>query len=175
MALLSFFAVFAFVFSVQALLEGIDISGHTTNVNFQTVKANGIKFVYIKATEGTCKHHYFAARLKPGSSRDCLRTLAFKSDLFNSQYTGATNAGLIRGAYHFARPDVSSGATQANYFASNGGKAAFVVSDVSQYHANPNLGGWSADGITLPGVLDVESTYIVALLQNGASHEPFHR
>ncbi|OCB86118.1 glycoside hydrolase family 25 protein [Sanghuangporus baumii] len=116
MALLSFLTIAAFIFSVQALLEGIDISGYTTGVNFETVKANGIKFVYIKATEGT----------------------TFKSDLFSSQYTGATNAGLIRGAYHFARPDVSSGATQASYFASNGG-------------------GWSSDGITLPGVLDIEN------------------
>ncbi|MGI8723284.1 MAG: GH25 family lysozyme [Geodermatophilaceae bacterium] len=40
---------------------------------------------------------------------------------------GSYNVGMIRGAYHFARPDRSSGATQANYFASNGG-------------------GWSADG-----------------------------
>lgn len=37
----------------RAQVPGIDISGHTTGVNFQTVKANGIKFVYIKATEGT--------------------------------------------------------------------------------------------------------------------------
>ncbi|KAL5489709.1 hypothetical protein ACEPAI_4541 [Sanghuangporus weigelae] len=116
MALLSFLTIATFIFSVQALLDGIDISGYTIGVNFETVEANGIKFVYIKATEGT----------------------TFKSDLFSSQYTGATNAGLIRGAYHFARPDVSSGATQANYFASNGG-------------------GWSSDGITLPGVLDIEN------------------
>lgn len=69
------------------------------------------------------------------------------SSLFHVKYhdthqndSGATNAGLIRGSYHFARPDVSSGATQANYFLANGG-------------------GWSADGITLPGALDIECTY----------------
>ncbi|KAI8866616.1 glycoside hydrolase, partial [Ramicandelaber brevisporus] len=42
-----------------------------------------------------------------------------------------------RGAYHFALPNKSSGAAQAKYFVSNGG-------------------GWSADGITLPGALDIE-------------------
>lgn len=57
--------------------------------------------------------------------------------MFSTQYDGATAAGLIRGAYHFAQPAESSGAAQAKYFASNGG-------------------GWSDDGITLPGALDIE-------------------
>jgi hypothetical protein len=47
--------------------------------------------------------------------------LAFKSDTFSNQYTGATNAGIIRGAYHFAHPDSSTGAAQANFFLANGG------------------------------------------------------
>ncbi|KAJ3484679.1 hypothetical protein NLI96_g5483 [Meripilus lineatus] len=94
---------------------GIDISHYQGTVNFNTAKANGIAFVYIKATEGT----------------------SFIDSTFSSHYTGATNAGLIRGAYHFAHPDVSSGATQANYFLAHGG-------------------GWSGDGITLPGALDIE-------------------
>lgn len=33
--------------------KGIDVSAYQPNVNWATVKANGIKFVYIKATEGT--------------------------------------------------------------------------------------------------------------------------
>ncbi|KAG1753794.1 glycoside hydrolase family 25 protein [Suillus paluster] len=44
---------------------------------------------------------------------------------------------LFRGGYHFARPDSSTGAAQASYFLKHGG-------------------GWSADGITLPGALDIE-------------------
>ncbi|KAK5801631.1 glycoside hydrolase family 25 protein [Linnemannia elongata] len=98
-----------------AQLQGIDVSGYQPNVNWRDVKSRGIQFVYIKATEGT----------------------SYKSPAFNSQYTGATQVGLIRGAYHFARPDVSSGAAQANFFLSNGG-------------------GWSRDGRTLPGVVDLE-------------------
>lgn len=77
--------------------------------------ADGARFVIIKATEGT----------------------GYKSPAFNKQYTDATNAGLIRGGYHFAQPASSSGAAQANYFLKNGG-------------------GWSGDGITLPGMLDIE-------------------
>ncbi len=44
---------------------------------------------------------------------------------------------MIRGAYHFATPDTTSGAAQANYFVDHGG-------------------GWSRDGKTLPGALDIE-------------------
>ena len=46
---------------------------------------------------------------------------AFISDLFNTQFTDATNAGLIRGAYHFAHPDESDGSTQATFFLAHGG------------------------------------------------------
>ncbi|KAL1734238.1 glycoside hydrolase family 25 protein [Schizophyllum commune] len=99
----------------RAQPNGIDVSGYQGTVDWAKAKSNGVSFAYIKATEGT----------------------TFKSSSFSSQYTGATNAGIIRGAYHFARPDTSSGAAQAKFFASNGG-------------------GWSADGITLPGALDME-------------------
>ena len=54
------------------------------------------------------------------------RLLGYINPDFSSQYTGATNAGLIRGGYHFARPDISSGATQANYFLAHGGEPAPV-------------------------------------------------
>jgi GH25 family lysozyme M1 (1,4-beta-N-acetylmuramidase) len=45
---------------------------------------------------------------------------------------------VIRGAYHFAHPGESSGAAQADYFLAHGG-------------------GWSADGKTLPGMIDLEA------------------
>ena len=53
------------------------------------------------------------------------------------QYDGSYDVGMIRGAYHFATPDTTSGAAQANYFVDHGG-------------------GWSKDGRTLPGALDIE-------------------
>jgi GH25 family lysozyme M1 (1,4-beta-N-acetylmuramidase) len=96
-------------------VNGFDVSGYQPNVNWQAQKANGADFVYIKATEGT----------------------TYINPSFSGQYSGATRTGLIRGAYHFALPDKSSGATQAEYFLSHGG-------------------GWSGDGRTLPGALDLE-------------------
>ncbi|MCC3296792.1 GH25 family lysozyme [Arthrobacter caoxuetaonis] len=62
----------------------------------------------------------------------------YKNPRFTSQYNGAGSVGMVRGAYHFAIPKKdSSGAAQANFFVNNGG-------------------GWSADGRTLPPLLDIE-------------------
>ncbi len=61
----------------------------------------------------------------------------YTNPYFAQQYNGSYNIGMIRGSYHFANPTDSSGYTQANYFVAHGG-------------------GWSGDGKTLPGVLDIE-------------------
>jgi GH25 family lysozyme M1 (1,4-beta-N-acetylmuramidase) len=39
----------------RASPQGIDVSDFQPSVNWATVKANGISFAYIKATEGTSK------------------------------------------------------------------------------------------------------------------------
>ncbi|KAG6907995.1 hypothetical protein DXG01_006530 [Tephrocybe rancida] len=122
---------FAAIAVNAAAPQGIDVSSYQPSINWATVKANGIKFVFIKATEGTSRRSFS----RTGYLAD--KDTGYTNPSFSSQYTGATNNGLIRGGYHFARPDVSSGATQANYFLAHGG-------------------GWSADGITLPGALDIE-------------------
>ena len=95
-------------------LPGIDVSSYQGDINWASV-APSIDFVYAKATEGTY----------------------YTNPDFDNQYEGPYDQGLIRGAYHFGIPNNSSGATQADYFAHNGG-------------------GWSADGKTLPGALDIE-------------------
>lgn len=61
----------------------------------------------------------------------------YTSPTFSSQYWGAQSVGMLRGGYHFALPTQSSGAEQARFFVSRGG-------------------GWSPDGRTLPGLLDIE-------------------
>jgi GH25 family lysozyme M1 (1,4-beta-N-acetylmuramidase) len=96
-------------------VQGLDVSGHQPNVDWQQQWNMGARFAYVKASEG----NYFT------------------NDQFNSQYQGSRNVGMIRGAYHFAIPNWSSGADQARYFAANGG-------------------GWSGDGYTMPPVLDFE-------------------
>ena len=61
----------------------------------------------------------------------------YQNSYFAQQYNGSYNVGMIRGSYHFALPDSSSGTAQADWFVGHGG-------------------GWSGDGKTLPGVLDIE-------------------
>ncbi|HEY5822028.1 MAG TPA: lysozyme [Propionibacteriaceae bacterium] len=61
----------------------------------------------------------------------------YRNPYFSAQYTGSAKVGMIRGAYHFASPSGKSGKKQAQFFVANGG-------------------GWTADGKTLPGVLDIE-------------------
>ena len=100
---------------VPAGVLGVDVSSWQGNLSWTAQAALGKQFAYVKATEGT----------------------GYKNPYFKAQYKGAYKAGLIRGAYHFARPANSSGKAQAAYFVKNGG-------------------GWSADGHTLPGVLDIE-------------------
>jgi GH25 family lysozyme M1 (1,4-beta-N-acetylmuramidase)/putative cell wall-binding protein len=94
---------------------GMDVSGWQTGINWPSQYAAGARFAYIKASEGT----------------------DYTSSQFSTQYSGSYSAGLIRGAYHFATPNTSTGAVQARYFVANGG-------------------GWSPDGRTLPPLLDIE-------------------
>ncbi|MFF4498912.1 lysozyme [Streptomyces sp. NPDC001401] len=101
--------------SAASLPKGHDVSSHQKNVNWSSAKAKGARFVYVKATEST----------------------NYRNPYFSQQYNGARSAGIIRGAYHFALPNKSSGRTQAAYFVRNGGR-------------------WSADGWTLPPALDIE-------------------
>jgi GH25 family lysozyme M1 (1,4-beta-N-acetylmuramidase) len=102
-------------------VEGIDVSGHNDSVDWAKHWADGKRFAYIKATEGS----------------------TFRSSKFSAQYTDSFHAGYIRGAYHFGRPDGAPGDVQADYFVDHGG-------------------AWSADGQTLPGVLDIEMPYFDA-------------
>jgi GH25 family lysozyme M1 (1,4-beta-N-acetylmuramidase) len=98
-----------------AQTEGVDVSSHQGNVNWSGLWSSGVKWAYVKATEGTY----------------------YKNPYFAQQYNGSYNIGMIRGAYHFATPDTATGTAQADYFVNNGG-------------------GWSRDGKTLPGALDIE-------------------
>ncbi|PRY63688.1 GH25 family lysozyme M1 (1,4-beta-N-acetylmuramidase) [Knoellia remsis] len=94
---------------------GMDVASHQGNVDWNYWWGQGMKFAYVKATEGT----------------------TYKNPYFTQQYNGSYNVGMIRGAYHFALPSNSSGTAQADWFVNNGG-------------------GWSRDGKTLPGALDIE-------------------
>lgn len=100
--------------SAQARLPGIDVSNYQGDVDWTAVADAGQRFSVVLATDGT----------------------SFVNPLFDSQYDGAKAAGLYVGTYHFARPHLSSGRAQADFFLD---------------HAR-----FSDDGWTLPPALDLE-------------------
>lgn len=63
---------------------GIDVSAHNGEVDFDRVKAAGVDFVYIKASEGA----------------------TWRDACFETNYRRAVDAGLAVGIYHFFRFDV---------------------------------------------------------------------
>lgn len=74
-------------------LPGIDVSTYQGDIDWAAVASSGVKFVSIKATEGT-------TFLDPHLARN---------------WAGAREHGLFRTAYHFAHPSLDAVA-QANFF-----------------------------------------------------------
>lgn len=80
-------------------LPGIDISRYQQKIDWGAVTASGVQFCFIKATEG---------------ARDV-------DVAFQRHWDAAATAGLIRGAYHFFRPQIPVSA-QADLFTSTIGE-----------------------------------------------------
>ena len=64
---------------------GIDVSSHNGTIDWSAVAASGVKFAWIKVTEGT-------THTNPG---------------YEGKFRGARDAGLVVGGYHFSRPDTN--------------------------------------------------------------------
>ena len=95
-------------------VTGIDVSAYQGQIDWASVAAGGAKFAYMRASEQA----------------------NIPDSYFDANYQGAKANGLYVGAYHRARPDLSSGKAQADFFL-----------DHAQY---------STDGRTLPPMLDIE-------------------
>jgi GH25 family lysozyme M1 (1,4-beta-N-acetylmuramidase) len=82
--------------------SGPDVSRwqHGSPLSWAKVKASGQSFAFIKASEGT----------------------AYTNPYFASDWSGTRSAGLLHGAYHFARPSVGSAVAQARHFIAVAGK-----------------------------------------------------
>ena len=72
---------------------GVDVSSYQADIDMNKLKEQNIRFIYIKATEGS-------------SARD---------DRFTENWANAAKAGLLSGAYHFFSFD-SDGKTQAENY-----------------------------------------------------------
>lgn len=99
-------------------IKGIDVSKFQGEVDWATVRASGVDFAYIKATEG-------------GDRVD---------DRFAQNWRGARAAGMPRGAYHFYY-FCRTGAEQARWFIENvpvDPQALPVVLDMEWNHLSPS-------------------------------------
>ncbi|EEF60769.1 glycoside hydrolase family 25 protein [Pedosphaera parvula] len=75
-------------------LLGIDVSAAQGSINWTSVHGAGVEFAFAQATEGNY----------------------FQDSKFKSYMTNGKAAGVQMGAAHFARPDLNTPATEANYF-----------------------------------------------------------
>ncbi|MDP2891841.1 MAG: GH25 family lysozyme [Bacillota bacterium] len=83
------------LFALKYSVKGIDVSHYQMNISWQKAAGSGIRFVFIKASEGSTN----------------------KDASFQQNWEGAKDAGLIRGAYHYFTL-ASAGKMQAANFIS---------------------------------------------------------
>ncbi|MDK8188956.1 glycoside hydrolase family 25 protein [Paenibacillus sp. UMB7766-LJ446] len=103
--------------------QGIDVSHHNGIIDFKKVAADGISFVFIKATQGK----------------------TFRSSKFLQFVKDAKAAGLLIGAYHYvddsAGSVVAAKAEAANFYNAiqdAGGISTFDLPPVMDYESNKN-------------------------------------
>ncbi|KAK1757200.1 putative N,O-diacetyl muramidase [Echria macrotheca] len=128
--------------SVAILTAAITCTtAHPTNPT-TTTRASSVQGFDISNWQPTFD---FAAAYKSGGARFCMIKATEGTDFidksFSAHYINATDYGFVRGGYHFAHPSGSAAdaQAQADFFLKHGG-------------------GWTADGITLPGMLDLEGS-----------------
>lgn len=95
-------------------VTGVDVSHHQGLIDWRPVASAGHRFAFLKATEGT----------------------SFTDKRYRANLAAASDAGLLAGAYHFARPDSTSPQASA---------------ELHLRFAGTNLAG------RLPHVLDLEA------------------
>lgn len=115
----------------QLNAQGIDVSHHNGNIDFKKVAADGISFVFMKATQGK----------------------SFRSSKFLQFVKDAKAAGLLIGTYHYV--DDSAGSVEAakaeaanfyNAIEAAGGIDMFDLPPVMDYESNKK--GYSKATIT---------------------------
>ncbi|MEJ7734145.1 MAG: GH25 family lysozyme, partial [Polyangiaceae bacterium] len=74
-------------------IEGIDVAAYQPDTDWKKVADSGRRFAVIKATEGT----------------------GYVNSYFAQDWAGTKANGMVRGAYHYFRPD-TDGVAQANHF-----------------------------------------------------------
>ena len=69
--------------NIYNYVKGIDVSHYQGDIDWNSVKSAGIRFVFIKATDGN----------------------TYTDPMFSVNWKGSKSAGITRGAYHFYEPN----------------------------------------------------------------------
>ncbi|MDG2154001.1 MAG: GH25 family lysozyme [Crocinitomicaceae bacterium] len=109
--------LFIYQFSFGQNVHGIDVSNWQGTIDWNEVANDGQVYAWAKASEG----------------------MTYQDPQFNNNMTNGLNAGIVMGAYHFARPDNNLASEDASNFLSTAG--AYIGSGF------------------LPPVLDLENPY----------------
>ena len=140
--------------TVSAVSRGIDVSVHQGTPSFAAVKAAGNRFAVCKATEG----------------------LTYEDPAFEQNWKAIKRAGLVRGAYHFARPQPGrSGRDEARHFLS---VARFQKGDlrpVLDIETSVGLGTAALDRFVSDFVAEVKDQLGVTPIIYTGSWWPHHR
>ncbi len=80
----------------QSVVLGVDVSRYQGDIDFESLYSQGVRFVFIKATEG----------------------VTYVDPTYNTNWENAHKSGMRVGAYHFFRFE-SDGLEQANNFIDN--------------------------------------------------------
>jgi lysozyme len=113
-------------------MHGIDVSSWQGRVDWAAVRRSGRLFAFAKATEGQ----------------------TFVDSTFSANRQGMAGSGMIlRGFYHFARPDRNSAAAEAAHFLRTVGPLGpgeVAVLDL-EVAPGPGVGDWAAEWLALVG------------------------
>jgi len=111
-------------------IHGIDVSSWQGPIDWGTVRRSGRLFAFAKATEGQ----------------------TFVDNTFAANRAGMAGAGMVlRGFYHFARPDRNSAAAEASHFIRTVGPLGpgeVAVLDL-EVASGPGVGDWAAEWLGL--------------------------
>ncbi|TWK39685.1 hypothetical protein CHCC20347_4441 [Bacillus paralicheniformis] len=130
-------------------IKGIDVSHWQGNINWKKVAGDGIKFAFIKATEGT----------------------TLKDNKFETNVSGANAAGIKTGAYHFARFGSKSEALEeARFFLSVVKKVSLSYPLVLDLEVNQrNVGKSVLTDAAVAFLREVEKAGYFAMIYSGKS------
>ena len=127
---------------------GIDVSNYQTVSDWDAVYAAGKRFAFVKATEGG----------------------TYTNPQFAAQMNGASDGGVLAGAYHFARPNSNTAATEASKFLSVAGdyaKAGWLrpvldieTSSLSKAATSAWVNDWCNRVASATGVRPLVYTYV---------------